>query len=165
MPGYAELLFEKYKHKGVLIDTNLLVLLVVGSYNSARIFSFKRTLQYTLDDFALLLKIMAFFERRITTPNILTEVDNLARQLPEREHEFVAGAISQLLLNFLEVYCPSLDAVRHHSYLKLGLTDCVTLACASEILVVTDDFSLSNRISSAGLDVLNLNHIRDFDLG
>jgi hypothetical protein len=43
----------------------------------------------------------------------------------------------------------------------MGLTDAVTILLASEDrLVITDDFRLSNRLSSIGCDVININHIR-----
>jgi hypothetical protein len=161
MPGYPEALIEKYRRKGVLIDTNLLVLLAIGVYNPARILTFKRTFKYTIDDFDLLLRIIGFFERKVITPNILTEVDNIARQMPEREHAAVADVISQLLLRFLEVYIPSVQVLGQRPYAERGLTDCVTIACAEETLIVTDDFALSNRLSSSGFDVLNINHIRN----
>ena len=39
----ARTLIEKHRSKGVLVDTNLLVLLLVGSVNKRRMLSFKRT--------------------------------------------------------------------------------------------------------------------------
>ena len=43
---------------GLLIDTNLLVLFAVGSVNRGRIENFKRTRQYTIRDFELLLQVL-----------------------------------------------------------------------------------------------------------
>ena len=153
-------LIERYKAKGVLIDTNLLVLLAVGIYKRGRIATFKRTRQYTLDDFDLILGLFSVFSRRITTPNILTEADNLLRQLPESEHPMVAKTIAALVAEFFEQYHPSREAVRTVEFARLGLTDCVTVSLTHEILVVTDDFRLSNRLTGWGRDALNINHIR-----
>jgi hypothetical protein len=50
MPDGAALI-TKHRGKGVFVDTNLLVLLLVGSVNSARIPNFKRTQDFTIDDF------------------------------------------------------------------------------------------------------------------
>ncbi len=44
-------LIEKHRANGLLIDTNLLVLFLVGKTNKSRILSFKRTQAYTLEDF------------------------------------------------------------------------------------------------------------------
>jgi hypothetical protein len=76
MSDYLETMFDKYKAQGILIDSNLMLLIAVGIYNTQRILTFKRTMRYTLDDFELMLRILYRFHRRVTTPNILTEVDN-----------------------------------------------------------------------------------------
>jgi hypothetical protein len=159
---YPNDLFEKYRTKGVLIDTNLLLLVAIGTYDAARILSWKRTQRYTLDDYALMLRILEFFQRRVTTPNILTEVDNLARQLPEAEHEAISAVLFQLISTSFEVYAQSAIVTQTPMYPVVGLTDCVTMSSADEVLVLTDDFELSNRLASIGRDALNINHIRKF---
>ena len=153
-------LIAKYRGKGVLLDTNLMVLLAIGLYKRERISSFKRTDKYTARDFSLVTDIMNKFERRITTPHILAETDNLTRQLPGREHNAVAAILAPLIENLFEIYSPSVTAVRHERYSTLGLTDCVTIAAADEILVITDDLRLSNILSHLGRDAININHIR-----
>jgi hypothetical protein len=161
MPSsHAQLLLEKYRTKGILIDTNLMLLIIVGAYNPQRVLTFKRTLKYTLGDLALMTRMMNRFGRCVTTPNILTEVDNLARQLPEDEHEAITIASAQLIANSFEVYFPSLSACVDPNYVLLGLTDCTTAMAAKDLLVVTDDFRLSNSLSGLGHDVMNINHIR-----
>jgi hypothetical protein len=155
-----EALLQKYRAKGLLIDTNLLVLLAVETYKRGRITTFKRTFQYTLDDFALLVCVLGKFERRIVTPNILTEADNLARQLPEAEHEAVAVAMADLVAQFFEQYRPSIDVVHADRFARLGLTDCVTVSFSNDVLVMTDDFRLSNTLLKLGRDAININHIR-----
>lgn len=153
-------LIAKYGGKGVLLDTNLMVLLAVGLYKRERISSFKRPDQYTANDFSLVANIMDKFERRITTPHILAETDNLTRQLPAREHRAVAAIMAPLVEKLFEIYSPSAAAMRHQKYSTLGLTDCVTIACAADVLVLTDDLALSNILSHLGRDAININHIR-----
>jgi hypothetical protein len=50
--------FERFdrnaRSRGILIDTNLFVLLIVGSGNRQRISQFKRTRRYTPEDWDLL---------------------------------------------------------------------------------------------------------------
>lgn len=180
--GPADLI-ERYRTKGVLIDTNLLVLLTIGLYRRDRIASFKRTRQYTSDDFDLIARLLGCFSRGVTTPNILTEVHNLTRQLPDREHNAVARILARIVGSMFEVYVPSRTASTHARYADLGLTNTITLiasgnprefsvvtppdpseaaplAESDEILVVTDDFSLWARLSQMGKDALNINHIR-----
>lgn len=159
---YLDALFAKYRNNGILVDTNLLLLLVVGSYQPERILTFKRTLQYTLDDYALILRVLERFDRRIVTPNILTEVDNLARQLPAAEHDAISQVIFQIVSASFEIHWASAQVTQNDIYPKIGLADCVTMAVArDDILIVTDDFELSNRITAIGCDALNINHIRN----
>jgi rRNA-processing protein FCF1 len=156
-------LLAKYKSRGAVVDTNLVLLLVVGTYNIERISGFKRTVQYTPQDFHLLSRVLARLDRRVTTPNIVTEADNLSRQLPENEHDAVSGVLTGLCSSFFEIYERTHDATADPLYSKLGLTDCVTMRLAKErLLVITDDFALANRIQKAGCDAININHIRKF---
>jgi hypothetical protein len=157
-------LFAKYKTKGILVDTNLLLLVAIGGYDPRRILTFKRTLKYTLEDYALMLRILAHFDRRVTTPNILTEMDNLARQLPEEDHAGISNVIFQMIAKLFEVHVPSARATQTELYYRIGLADCVTMSAADDVLVVTDDFELSNRLANIGRDALNINHIRNLGI-
>jgi hypothetical protein len=49
--------------RGLLIDTNLLVLFVVGSVNRSRIEGFKRTSKYSEHNYELLLRVVERFSR------------------------------------------------------------------------------------------------------
>ncbi|MEH2244567.1 hypothetical protein [Nostoc sp.] len=78
-------LMRRYCQKGVLIDTNILLLFLVGSVNQKRITKFNRTQQFIPEHYELLLAFIAKFQKLVTTPNILTEVNSLANQLGEPE--------------------------------------------------------------------------------
>lgn len=69
---------------GLLVDTNLLVLFVVGSVNRKRIQSFKRTSKYTTADYDLLLRVLGNFGTLHTVAHVLAEVSNLT-DLPGKE--------------------------------------------------------------------------------
>ena len=77
-------LIEKYHSKGVLVDSNLLVLFLVGTVNKRRILEFKRTQGFTLEDFDLLENLIRWFGRLIATPHVLAQVSDLA-DLPGKE--------------------------------------------------------------------------------
>ena len=53
----------------------------MGNFQPARITTFKRTQQFVEEDFQLLRLLLGYFDKIITTPNILTEVSNLAGHL------------------------------------------------------------------------------------
>lgn len=74
---------HEYRPRGVLVDANILLLFFIGSYDTKLITRFKRTSRFTVRDYELVGNFLAAFERRITTPHILTEVSNLAGQLPQ----------------------------------------------------------------------------------
>ncbi|MDQ2081000.1 hypothetical protein RA307_12475 [Xanthobacteraceae bacterium Astr-EGSB] len=154
--------FALYGTRNLLLDTNLLVLLAVGHYRRDQIPNFKRTKNFSADDYAWVAELVDESSRCITTPHILAEVDNLTRQLPEREHEAVAIVLASLVAQHFELYRPSKDAVLHPRYSHLGLSDCgLLLAAGSEdMLVVTDDFALSNILARLGHSVVNFNHVR-----
>ena len=77
-------LIHEYRPRGVLVDTTILLLFFVGSDNTRLITTFKRTHQFTEQDYASIVAILTAFNRRITTPHILTEVSTLAGQLPQQ---------------------------------------------------------------------------------
>ena len=153
-------LIQKYRRKGVLLDTNLLLLLVLGNYAPARILSFKRTRSYSPLDFQRLHELISKFEVRWTTPNILTEVDNLGRQLPQAEHLALATSVRQVAGISIEIVRPSRYVTALSYYSKFGLTDAVSILLSRECLVVSDDFRLCNYIASTGLDAINFNELR-----
>ena len=153
-------LIEKYRTSGAVVDTNLLVLLAVGLYRPARISTFNRTRQYTQEDFDLLRRLVSLFHRRIVTPHILAEADNLARQLPTNEHHAVAASMRHLIATSFEVYCPSSAAAEHERFPLIGLTDCTIVSASTKALVITDDLRLSAILLHLGHDAININHIR-----
>lgn len=72
-----------YRRAGVLMDTNLLLLYLVGAFDPEEVPRFKRTSQFTPADFALLVRFLELFQRIVTTPHVLTEAGNLAGQLAD----------------------------------------------------------------------------------
>ena len=65
------------RSKGLLVDSNLLVLLVVGLVNRDRISKFKRTAGYSGEDWDLLAAIIENTSLCYTLPYVLAEVSNL----------------------------------------------------------------------------------------
>ena len=82
MNEYLAGLIARYRERGAVVDTNLLLLFLIGSYRVDLIRRFKRTQRYFPDDFHLLRRFLSEFRQIVVTPHILTEVTNLALQLP-----------------------------------------------------------------------------------
>lgn len=157
----THLLLSKHRGNGVLIDTNLLLLLLVGTHDRRRISSFKRTLKYTQYDYQRLAWFSTQFRVHWTTPNILTEVDNLGRQLRQDEWKNFSVVFSKFAGAANEIHLSSAEAAGSNNFARLGLADTVTIELRNKLLILTDDLPLSVAAQRSGLDALNFNHIRN----
>lgn len=154
-------LFARYRRKGILIDTNILLLYFVGTVNRERISRFNRTQQFVPEDYDLLLQIIAYFQKIVTTPNILTEVNSLANQLGEPERSECFAVFAQGISVLDEFYIESKAIAMSERFTKFGITDCGILNLAREqYLVLTDDLRLSVYLQTEGIDTVNFNNIR-----
>lgn len=72
----------------------------MGSYDEDVIFSFKRTQNYTIEDFGYLKNFLVRFEKHFYTPNILTEINYLTDSI-NSEPNF---SFPQYLKYFLSVF-------------------------------------------------------------
>ena len=154
----------KYKHRGLLVDANLLLLYLIGELDPRLIARFKRTQAFKVEDFTLLKAITDFFSVVVTMPSVLTEVSNLAGQLTGKTRlrffETFAGKV-QLLQ---EMHLPSNEVVRAKTFPRLGLTDsAIILACKDRYLALTVDFALARFMEDNHLDVINFNYIQNMD--
>jgi rRNA-processing protein FCF1 len=150
--------------RGILVDTNLLLLLVIGSCDRAQIGRFKRTSSLFTDaDYDLLLAGIQGFKAIITTPHILTEVSNMMGQLEGKlKQQFFRRFALQILTGpVTEIHVSCKDIVQNQAFLKFGLTDIGIEHVAREhYLVLTMDFPLANYLATRGIQVVNFNHIR-----
>jgi hypothetical protein len=147
--------------KGVLVDTNLFVLWFVGLVNPKRIRDFKRTLDFTVEDFHMLRALVEWFGTPfVTTPHVLSQVSDLT-DLSGRE----GAVIRQLLKSTVEVLEETYDTakhlVQHPLFERFGLGDAAVAAvCQRDVVVLTADVQLQIALGSAGLDAINFNHVR-----
>lgn len=164
MTTYGVELFKKYRRKGILIDTNILLLYFVGAVNPERIARFKRTNRFSAEDYALLCNILlAFQERIVTTPNILTEVNSLVNQLGEPERSQCLAILARRLAQFSECYIPSQSVSAGDGFARFGLTDCSMLEAArGQYLILTDDLRLAAYLQRQEVDTVNFHNLRAY---
>ncbi len=144
-----------------MVDTNLLLLWFVGSLDIKLVPEFKRTCRYVPEDYDTLAYYRSLFSRRVTTPNILTEVSNLAAQLGKRSQEFFETVFSKSIGVLEEHYVGSNSAAEISHFSEVGLTDSAIMSLArGQYLLLTDDFRLSQIFQKEGGDVVNFTHIR-----
>jgi len=153
-----------YRREGLLIDSNLLLLLFVGLRDRNRIQKFKRTAQFTIKDFERLAAFIGRFKEVVTTPSILTEVSNLLGQLPGSLKYSFYEHFAHAMKTMHEQYTPSQVLSNDKAFPKFGLTDTAILKAANgKYRVLTDDFRLAQYLIGQNIDVINFNQLRTFD--
>lgn len=154
-------LIRRYRSRGIIVDTTILLLLFVGAYQRQLVPKFKRTAQFVERDYLLLVGLLAAFERRITMPHILTEVSNLLGQLPQRDKYWVYALFERLLPQLFEIHEPASAIITIPTFHLLGMTDAGIISIAREsYLVLTEDSALAGHLRGAGIDVLDYDDLR-----
>lgn len=161
MLEYYEALFERYRTRGLLLDSNLLLLYTIGSHDERLIESFKRTKTFTRDDFRLLARIIRLFKRIVTTPHILTEVNGLSNQVPGGIRYDYLGTFGKRLTECDERFVTSAVVAETPAFRVFGLTDAAIAEVAKDqALVLSVDLDLVVHLQKSGLDAANFNNIR-----
>lgn len=146
----------------VLIDTNLLVLLVVGATSRNYIDKHKRLTAFIQEDYDVLLELISGVQAIRVTPNILTETSNLAAYINEPARSQVFQTFQRLVSSFLELYVPSAVAVGRWEFIRLGLTDAAVLeALTDQAVLLTTDLDLFLAAQATGALAINFNQVRD----
>jgi len=131
---------------GAFIDTNLLILLLVGSIDRTLVGKHKRTRNFVPEDHDRLVGLVDSLDRVFVTPNTLTEASNLLHgdgRLMKR--------LQFLIHHSEEIYVESKVAANHRKFRRIGLTDTVLLESISEERpLITVDFDLYGAASAKG---------------
>jgi hypothetical protein len=145
----------------LLVDTNLLLLWLIGHVDKSQIEKFKRTSAYTEDDFELLAVLIACYQSIVVTPHVLTEVSNLIGNLNGRLRNDALLALGAMVPTFVEEFASSNMTVKRPLFLRLGLTDAaIEGVTARPLTVLTDDLDLYVALSRTSIRAFNFNHIR-----
>lgn len=161
------ILTDPRKSRGLLVDTNLLVPLTIGTLNISYVEENKRTAgHYTIEDFNLLLETIDQFQVLVVTPNILTEASNLLAGISYKGVDALS-ILMGIAIKMDETHRDSLSIMQNYSrsYTKFGLTDAVLHAMVTEnYIVLTQDLRLCSYLEGLGLRVLNFNNFRTNNL-
>jgi len=159
--NYFRELLNRYRNRGALIDANLLLVYFVGMFDPEWIPKFKRTNTFTVEDFYLLAGLFKFFNKVVTTPNILTEVNGFSNQLPRNLKPFYYSEFATQVMNLEEHYIESASVTVLPHFNRFGLTDTGIVELVREnYLVLTDDLELMGYLQNVNIDVINFNNIR-----
>ncbi len=146
----------------IAVDTNLMLLLVVGRTRRDFITKHKRLRSYTESDFDLVAQLLKNVDTLLTTPNVLTEVSNLLVQgVLEPLRTQLLATFSLFVTAMAEQYHPSRSSVDDDSFHKLGLADATWLCVLdTDAVLITDDSDLTWQAEARGISVLNLDALR-----
>jgi len=151
---------EIKRDRGILLDTNLLILYLVGITNRNRIGRYKRTQSYTEGDFDRLVSLLSRSDVFVTTPHVLTQVSDLVK-LDAPEFELFLELFGKWVGETSEHVTPAAELVRHPIFPRVGLADAGIGSVAEQgTVVVTDDFDLYLALLERELPVINFNHLR-----
>jgi hypothetical protein len=146
----------------LIIDTNLLLLYVVGTASPDYIEGHKRLSAFTMEDYNVLIEMISQAPAVLVTPNTLTETSNLAPPSGKGDEakRQVLKVVRQLAESATETYVPSDEAASHPGFVRFGLTDAVLLnGVFGDAVLLTTDLELYNAAIAQGSPAINFSHL------
>jgi hypothetical protein len=155
-------ILQKYKRRGILVDSSLLVVYLIGLFDRRQLANCRSIKSsFTNDEFELLARIIGLFDLVVTTPHILTEVSNLAGKLPEPLHVPFRRFFAELIGRLTEQDVPATDLSQAPHFVRFGIADtAISLVAPGKYLVLTEEVALYSLLSRNGVDVMNFSHVR-----
>jgi hypothetical protein len=145
----------------LLLDTNVLLVLLVGSVRRDLVCKHPRTRAYDEAAFDLLGAIVRQYPHILLTPHILAETTNLLKDDRHiRPQEYTA--IIEILRGARETQVPKDTLLAHPHFVNVGAADSSILEVSGdpEVHVLTADLELWGLLKRSGRKVTNFNHIR-----
>jgi hypothetical protein len=157
-------LIKKYKSKGIIIDTNLLLLLIVGQYDKNFIPQHRRLEKYEIIDFEWLINFIKHFKKIIITPHILTELSNLSFTMSEPKLSDYIKRFVFILKSFTEENLSLSNILSLDLLPELGVTDSafIDIAKNKNYLVITDDLNAYVNMEKQKIDAINYTYVKDY---
>ncbi|MCX6593747.1 MAG: hypothetical protein NTZ56_19705 [Acidobacteria bacterium] len=161
MSSWLDSTVARNRRRGVLVDTNFLLLLFQGWLRSDLIGA-GRTSGTTESDFEYAAQILHQFHTLITTPHILTEVSNLSKQLRGFDVEDFNEEFARRVPQWLEVHVEAKSAIGADGFEYFSLPDTAfkIVAMDRRPLVLSWDGPLARQLDEAGVDVVTLGRLR-----
>lgn len=153
---------NKFRKKGVLLDTNLFLVYLVGMVDRGLVPKFKRTSNYRVEDFELLAALIQPVEKLFTTPHVATELDNLADHLDQANTKRFRDLFQLLIPQMKESHQSAKKLCKESAYKQFGLADASINEVGRSRLILTDDLPLLSYIENTGGNVLNFANLRPF---
>ena len=141
----------------ILIDTNALIILIIGLIDPKLINRHRRTSIYEEQDFNDLISFIDDLESLVILPNVWTEVDNLLNDFNRGNKLRYIDEITNTIKNTTEIYIESQEATLSDGFYDLGLTDSLLLEYSKKCeLLITSDSKLSDYAIANGVEVFDI---------
>lgn len=146
------------------VDTNLLVLFVVGATALDYISKHKKLYnEFCASDYAFLQDTIANSSGIIVTPHVLAETSNLLAYVGEPAKSEIFMVFKAMIAETKETLIRSAQASTRDEFSRLGLTDAALLElCGDDVILLTCDTDLWLAALNKGLQALNFTHMRDY---
>lgn len=129
----------------IIIDSNSLVVLLLGNMNPNLVSKHRRTSIYDKEDYFNLLRVIKSYKNLLVIPNIWTEVDNLLNNFSGNYRYEYVKVISELIKETSEKYLESKIIVSKDYFSSIGLTDSLILELGKNCeFIITSDSKLSD---------------------
>ena len=141
----------------IAIDTNALVVLIVGLIDPRLLKTHRRTSIYKQQDFEELSIVIGNISNLNILSNVWTETDNLLNNFTGNyKYQYIQNITASVQAT-TEIYVPSKTAVINPYFFDLGLTDCLLLEQAKTCsLLITSDSTLSDYATALGIQVYDV---------
>jgi hypothetical protein len=147
--------------RSLLLDSNLLVLLIVGSVDVRYVTNHRRTRDFTQEDFGVLTAIIDQFDELWVTTHIYAEASNHLRQTNTNLSKILIMQLAQLSKATRESAIPLANLADNAFTVSLGVTDAGIIQKAKRVSrVLTTDLPLYLELTKRSGNAINFNHIR-----
>ncbi len=155
-------LLRRYRGTGVMLDTNLLVMYLIGVYDKELVPQFKRTEKYSVDDFEFLEFYVGQFDKLIVTPHVLAETWNFIEKIPKHQFDDFLSKVVPHIEVFEEEYVNKKTLLSSKGFSHIGITDMAVIQAAKskKCFVITDDLRAYAHFFENGVETININHLR-----
>jgi hypothetical protein len=151
---------RRLPRRDLVLDSNLLLLLLIGSYNRDLIATFKRVGAYSDGDYDMLRRLVAGFQNLVSTPHVLTEVSNLANSLPSPLKSFWFDHFANRISGIEERSAPAGVLAAMPEFANFGITDAALARLTQTTLLVTADDRLCSHLRRRSLLAISFNDVR-----
>lgn len=144
----------------IVIDTEPLILYVVGMINVNYINRIKKTSIYSKLDFDLLQAYIGNTSQLLVPPNVWTETDNHLNDIIGNYNYVYYELLKNFILGSTEKYVRTNKLINDSTFSILGITDTVLLRLAKKTgTLITGDSQLSNYATSIGINVYDTKEV------